>query len=168
MAGLQPQDVVNQITWQVGSLKQVVDGGLLDAKRRGADLPHGRDMPGSNWHTYMQRPGEQPERALLRHGADRLEALRKPLPMHNRGFDQVAELPQIPEFKEVEHAFAQASISCPASQREKLPLDYQVNGILMPRPFKIIGLGPIRLIANDVQKVANSIPTGWDSTSPKR
>ena len=45
-----PEVTINQITWQVGSLKEVVDAFHYFQER---DIPIqrvGRDMPGSNWH----------------------------------------------------------------------------------------------------------------------
>ena len=47
---------MNQITWQVGSLKEVVDAFHYFQER---DVPIqrvGRDMPGSNWHCYVYDP----------------------------------------------------------------------------------------------------------------
>ena len=44
---------INQITWQTGSLEEVVNGvGYFDEQ----EVPirrSGRDMPGSNWHTEV-------------------------------------------------------------------------------------------------------------------
>ena len=54
MAGLPKEHVVNQITWQVGSLKQVVEAGSWMQEREIVIDRSGRDMPGSNWHTYMR------------------------------------------------------------------------------------------------------------------
>jgi catechol 2,3-dioxygenase-like lactoylglutathione lyase family enzyme len=91
----------------------------------------------------------------------------KPLPMHNRRFTKAADLPQIPEWKEVDDAVA-AGVDLLSGVRheEKMPLDYQVGGILMARPFKITSLGPVRLLANDVDKVARfySDTMGFETT----
>ena len=51
-----PEVTINQITWQVGSLKEVVDAFHYLQER---DVPIqrvGRDMPGSNWHCYVYDP----------------------------------------------------------------------------------------------------------------
>ena len=51
-----PKDVtVNQITWQVSSLREVV-GGNAWLKDRIRVVRTGRDMPGSNWHFYPVDP----------------------------------------------------------------------------------------------------------------
>jgi catechol 2,3-dioxygenase-like lactoylglutathione lyase family enzyme len=156
MNGLQKPHVINQITWQVGSLKQVVDGGQWMTTREGIEIDrNGRDMPGSNWHTYMRDP--EGNRNELYYGMEQIgwNGRSKPLPMHNRRFTQAADLPQIPEWKEVDDAVA-AGVDLLAGKRheETLPLDYEVGGIKMPRPFKITSIGPVRLLSNDVEKVA--------------
>ena len=51
-----PAVTVNQISWQVGSLREVVDGESW-LRGLGEDIQRaGRDMPGSNWHTYFYDP----------------------------------------------------------------------------------------------------------------
>jgi catechol 2,3-dioxygenase-like lactoylglutathione lyase family enzyme len=156
VAGLPPQHTVNQITWQVGSLKQVVDAaGWMESREVDIDRS-GRDMPGSNWHSYMRDP--EGSRNELYYGMEQIGWIgrSKPLPMHNRRFTKVADLPQIPEWKEVDEAVAAGvDILSGVRNEEKGPLDYQVGGILMPRPFKITSIGPVRLMAENVQKVAD-------------
>src|SRR5207248_1102921 len=53
----QPKHVtINQITWQVGSLAEVVAGSRY-LEERGVHVSRsGRDTPGSNWHTYPYDP----------------------------------------------------------------------------------------------------------------
>jgi len=47
---------VNQITWQVGTLEEVVNAYQF-LKDRGIKIRRvGRDMPGSNWHVYFRDP----------------------------------------------------------------------------------------------------------------
>src|SRR5580765_3450125 len=49
----QPNISINQITWQVGSLIEVCNG-IRWIDRNGIKQQRsGRDMPGSNWHTYL-------------------------------------------------------------------------------------------------------------------
>ncbi len=94
----------------------------------------------------------------------------KPLPMHNRRFTEAATLPQIPEWKEVDDAVA-AGVDLLAGVRhedDKLPLDYQVGGILMPRPFKITSIGPVRLLSDDPKRSSTSTPRPWASRSRRR
>ena len=51
---------INQITWQVGSLREVGDAVGFFADH-GVEIQRtGRDMPGSNWHTYIYDPDGHP------------------------------------------------------------------------------------------------------------
>jgi len=156
MANLKPQHVVNQITWQAGSLKQVVDAGHWMQTREVEIDRSGRDMPGSNWHTYMR--DAEGNRNEIYYGMEQIGWIgrSKPLPMHNRRFTEAATLPQIPERKEVEDAVAAGvDILSGVRHEEKMPLDYNVGGILLGRPFKIVSIGPVRLMAENVDKVAD-------------
>ena len=47
---------VGQITWQVQSLKEVMDGHNWLTEEGCNMVRVGRDMPGSNWHTYLMDP----------------------------------------------------------------------------------------------------------------
>jgi catechol 2,3-dioxygenase-like lactoylglutathione lyase family enzyme len=52
-----PPDVtVNQITWQCGSLREIMDAHTY-FQGHGVPIQRvGRDMPGSNWHVYVYDP----------------------------------------------------------------------------------------------------------------
>ena len=155
MANLPPEHAINQMTWQVGSLKQVVDAGSWMQQREIVIDRSGRDMPGSNWHTYMRDP--EGSRNELYYGMEQIGWIgrSKPKPMHNRRFTEAATLPQIPEFKEVDDAVAAGvDVLSGVRHEEKMPLDYQVSGTSLGRPFKITNIGPIRLMAENVDKVA--------------
>ena len=143
---------INQITWQVGSLREVGDA-IRWFKARGIRLQRaGRDMPGSNWHTYLFDPdGHSNE---LYYGIEQIgwNGYSKPKAMYDRGFDQPPELPQINEFDEVQQARANG-IDPTSGYRdiEKLPALYDVDGILLPRPFKIVRIGPVNLFVEDME-----------------
>jgi catechol 2,3-dioxygenase-like lactoylglutathione lyase family enzyme len=53
-----PQVTTNQITWQVGGLRQVVDGHHWFVKQGVKIQRAGRDPLGSNWHTYIYDPDD--------------------------------------------------------------------------------------------------------------
>ncbi len=63
---------LNQITWQVGTLEEVVraDDYLRSPQRR--DAPHRPRHAGQQLALLFPRPGRPHDRALLRHGTDRL------------------------------------------------------------------------------------------------
>ena len=67
-----PEVTINQITWQVGSLKEVVDGKTLVRRPRRQDQPHRPRHAGFQLAHLPVRSRRPQERAVLRHGADRL------------------------------------------------------------------------------------------------
>ena len=44
---------INQITWQCGSLKEIMEAHSYFHERKVPIQRVGRDMPGSNWHVYV-------------------------------------------------------------------------------------------------------------------
>ena len=143
---------VNQITWQVGTLAEVVNGHQWLTKQGCNMIRAGRDMPGSNWHTYlMDADWFQNE---LYYGIEQIgwDGHSKPWAMHDREFKEVAPLPQISEYREVNNA-VEAGIKSEAGYRDIEPLEekYNVDGVLLGRPFKITKIGPVGLFCNDIQ-----------------
>lgn len=142
---------VNQITWQVGTLAEAVNGHHW-LKERGSNMIRaGRDMPGSNWHTYlMDADWFQNE---LYYGIEQIgwDGYSKPWDMHNREFKDVAPLPQISEYREVQEAL-EAGVEMNTGYRDIEPLEekHDVDGILLGRPFKITKIGPVRLFCQDI------------------
>src|SRR5262245_18042944 len=74
----------------------------------------------------------------------------KPRAMYDRGFHVPPPLPQISEFDEVEEALAKDTDLESGYRHVELPAKYDVEGILLPRPFKVVGLGPLRLFVEDM------------------
>jgi catechol 2,3-dioxygenase-like lactoylglutathione lyase family enzyme len=147
-----PGVTVNQISWQVGSLEEVVKGGAWQVEE-GMELQRsGRDMPGSNWHAYFYDPDGHTNE--LYYGMEQIgwDSLSKPFSMHDRGFHKPPQLPQIPEDDEV-RASAQRGddLISGSALRDALPGgDYDVEGIKLPRPFKVIKVGPVSLFVHDI------------------
>jgi catechol 2,3-dioxygenase-like lactoylglutathione lyase family enzyme len=151
----QPGITVNQITWQVGSLAEVGNAIKWFNERGIKQQRSGRDMPGSNWHTYLYDPDGQSNE--LYYGIEQIgwNGHSKPRAMYDRGFDKPPELPQISEFDEVEQARAKGiDILSGYRHIDKLPATYDVDGVLLPRPFKIVRLGPVYLFIEDLEKAA--------------
>ena len=151
----QPGITVNQITWQVGSLAEVGNAIKWFNERGIKQQRSGRDMPGSNWHTYLYDPDGQSNE--LYYGIEQIgwNGHSKPRAMYDRGFDKPPELPQISEFDEVEQARAKGiDIFSGYRHIEKLPATYDVDGVLLPRPFKVVRLGPVYLFTEDLEKSA--------------
>jgi len=142
---------INQITWQVGSLQEVGDAAKW-LSERGAPLQRvGRDMPGSNWHAYVNDPAGHTNE--LYYGIEQVgwEGYSKPRSMYHRGFREAPELPQINEFQEVQDALNEG-IDLESGYRhvDELEATYDVQGVKLPRPFKITRIGPVGLFVDDL------------------
>ena len=147
-----PGVTINQITWQVGSLAEV--GGAIRwfEENKIKIQRSGRDMPGSNWHTYLFDPdGHQNE---LYYGMEQIgwNGHSKPRAMYDRGFDKAPALPQISEFEEVQQALKRdVDILSGHRHVDGLSATYDVDGVLLPRPFKIVRLGPVELFVQNME-----------------
>lgn len=146
---------VNQLTWQVGSLREVVDAHdfLVDEK---VDVVRiGRDMPGANWHIYFRDPdGHQNE---LYYGMEQVgwQRISRPPQMYHRAFKERPPLPQMSENAEIEDAIAKGiDIASGYRPQERSDPCYDVAGVLLPRPFKITRIGPVAIF---VKNMARSI-----------
>jgi catechol 2,3-dioxygenase-like lactoylglutathione lyase family enzyme len=146
-----PGVTVNQISWQVGSLREVVDGESW-LRERGEHIQRaGRDMPGSNWHTYFyDADGHTNE---LFYGMEQVgwSGFSKPLNLYHIGTRQTAKLPQVSETEEISTALADGLDPCSGARDvPRDPARYDVGGVLLPRPFKIVRIGPLRLFVDDI------------------
>jgi catechol 2,3-dioxygenase-like lactoylglutathione lyase family enzyme len=145
---------INQITWQVQSLAETVAGHDWFVQRGENVVRNGRDMPGSNWHTYLMDP-EWHQNELC-YGMEQIgwDGHSKPRAMSTREFHKTPPLPQISEYEEVNQAIA-AGVDLLSGFRDKesLPLKYDVQGVLLARPFKIVKHGPVNLFCEDLEKM---------------
>jgi catechol 2,3-dioxygenase-like lactoylglutathione lyase family enzyme len=148
----QPEVTVNQITWQVGSLQEVVNAFHYFQER---DIPIqrvGRDMPGSNWHCYVYDPDGHTNEFY--YGIEQVgwNDISKPRSIYYRGFREEPPLPQMSEMAEVAEAIRDKGVDITSGHRyeETWPATYDVAGVLLPRPFKITKIGPVHLFVDDV------------------
>lgn len=143
---------INQITWQVGSLAEVYAGDAW-MKSVGQNMVRvGRDMPGSNWHTYLHDPDGNTNELFW--GIEQIgwDGFSKPKTMYSRAFQVAPDLPQISEFEEIQDALAKGmNVTDGYRFTRKMPAKYDVQGILLPRPFKIVRMSPVRLFALDLE-----------------
>jgi catechol 2,3-dioxygenase-like lactoylglutathione lyase family enzyme len=150
--GAQAAASINQITWQVGSLAEVVSGSAWIWGRGERLLRSGRDMPGSNWHTYLFDPeGHINE---LFYGMEQIgwDGRSKPSDMWSGVLHEVPELPQSAESAEIEKA-RQAGVDLNGGHRAAAGASaYAVDGITMARPFKVTGIGPVSLFVDDLDR----------------
>ena len=147
-----PEVTINQITWQCGSLKEITAGHTY-FQEQGVPIQRvGRDMPGSNWHVYVYDPDGHTNE--LYYGIEQIgwQQMSKPTEMYYRGFREKPSLPQISESTEVADALDKGlDVFSGHRYRETLPETYDVEGVLLPRPFKITKIGPVSLFVADVE-----------------
>src|SRR5215471_9014113 len=142
---------VNQITWQVGTMEEVFAAADYFSEKQVEIRRVGRDMPGSNWHTYIRDPdGHTVE---LYYGMEQIgwDGRSKPESMYYRAFRQRPDLPQISEEQEIREAVAKGvDINAGNTMRDRSHEEYVVAGVRLPRPFKIVNIGPMALFVADV------------------
>jgi len=149
-------NTVSQITWQVGTLDEVLDGAEYLRANNVPTVRLGRDMPGGNWHVYFLDPdGNTLE---LYYGMEQIgwDRTSKPHAMHYRGFDTAPPRPQMSEAAEIREAQDRGIDIHSGWRPSESALDekYDVGGILLPRPFKVVGLGPFSLFTDDLDAMA--------------
>ncbi len=146
-----PDITINQITWQTQSLSEPVNAVdyLLE---RGVELQRtGRDGAGSNWATYFYDPDGHTNE--LYYGIEQIgwDGRSKPAE-YRRPERQKIQLPRKSEFQEIQESLATTRVPLDAGFRSmELPDQFEVDGILLPRPFKIVRHGPVNLFVDDVQ-----------------
>ena len=149
-----PEVTTNQITWQVGSLREVVSG-LDYMKRHDVRIRRaGRDTPGSNWHFYPFDPeGHTNE---LYYGIEQIgwDGCSKPPSLHKISYHKPPDLPHRSEYAEVTQEL-DTNVDPRTGWRTKEWLEekYDVGGVLLGRPFKVVRIGPVRLFVKDVDAV---------------
>jgi catechol 2,3-dioxygenase-like lactoylglutathione lyase family enzyme len=148
-----PEVTINQITWQCGSLKEIADAHTYFQEQQVRVQRVGRDMPGSNWHVYVYDPDGHTNEFY--YGIEQIgwNRLSKPRDMYYRGFQEKPPLPQMSEAAEVAEAEAKG-IAVLAGHRpqDTLTATYDVEGVMLPRPFKITKIGPVGLFVDDVDQ----------------
>ncbi len=148
-------NTLSQITWQVGSLQEVVDAAAY-LRAQGVEIARvGRDMPGGNWHVYFLDPDDNT--VELYYGMEQIGWARKSRPheMRYRAFSTVPPLPQMSEAAEVQEALDRGidihSGWSPSETHLKETED--VGGVLLPRPFKVTRLGPISMFTERMEEM---------------
>lgn len=142
--------VVGQLSWQVGSLREVVDGlSYLDKNARLRRV--GRDAPGSNWHAYAYDPDGYINE--IYYGMEQVgwDGRSKPKSMYDRSFHTAPPLPQIPEYQEVDNAIDRGDRFDGYRNAERREARFDVEGVWMPQPFKLTRLARITLYVADME-----------------
>jgi len=147
-----PEVTINQITWQCGSLKEIADAHTYFVDHQVRIQRVGRDMPGSNWHTYVYDPDGHTNEFY--YGIEQIgwNELSKPRELYYRGFQEKPPLPQMSEAAEIAEAAARGiDVLAGHKPNGHLPEIYDVEGVLLARPFKITKIGPVALFVDDVE-----------------
>jgi catechol 2,3-dioxygenase-like lactoylglutathione lyase family enzyme len=147
-----PQGAINQITWQVGSLREISDAYDWFTKRGKRIARAGRDLPGSNWHFYPPDPeGHVNE---LYYGIEQVgwDGYSKPREMYGVRYTKPPQLPHKSELAEVMQATAEGIPVLKGVRAAEIGEEkYDVGGVLLARPFKVVRHGPVRLFVSDLE-----------------
>jgi len=148
-----PDITINQITWQTQSLSEPVNAVDYFAER-GIELQRtGRDGAGSNWATYFYDPDGHTNE--LYYGIEQIgwDGHSKP-EQYRRPEREKVKLPVKSEFDEIQESLATTGVTPTAGHRhlETMPPIYEVGGIMLPRPFKIVKHGPVNIFVEDVER----------------
>lgn len=148
-----PEVVTNQITWQVGSLREVVDGYEWFVGKGMRIQRSGRDLPGSNWNVYPFDPDGHVNE--LYYGIEQIgwNGASKPYAMHKVRHTRPPGLPHPSEYAEVRQGVAEGIDSRSGwQQNEPAPETCDVDGVLLGRPYKVVRVGPVRLFVQDMEQ----------------
>jgi catechol 2,3-dioxygenase-like lactoylglutathione lyase family enzyme len=138
---------INQITWQVGGLRELMNA-VAWLQQQGVTMRNlGRGMPGFNYHAYFFDPEGHVDE--LYYGIEQIgwtgESRPTSLYRHDRHFRYAPDLPQIPDGQEVLEAREQGvDLGGGAGEVEGTGA-FEVEGVMLQRPFRVARLGPIRL-----------------------
>jgi catechol 2,3-dioxygenase-like lactoylglutathione lyase family enzyme len=143
---------VNQISFQVSTLQEVVDANSALVDEGAPVWRVGRDMPGSNWAVYFTDPdGHTVE---LFYGMEQIGWDRRSKPFAAFGQYRTSVLPAVPQPAELEEIRSVVSSGADTGSGNQWddaqPAIYNVGGVLLPRPFKVVNSGPISLFVADL------------------
>jgi catechol 2,3-dioxygenase-like lactoylglutathione lyase family enzyme len=145
---------INQITWQVGGLRELMNA-VEFLRSQGVTMRNlGRGMPGFNYHAYFFDPEGHVDE--LYYGIEQIgwtgESRPTSLYRHDRHFRYAPELPQIPDGQEIIEARAQRMPLQGGVHQVEGTGSFEVEGVMLPRPFRVIRLGPVRLFVADMPR----------------
>lgn len=148
---------ISHMAWQVSTLREVIEGRQwLIEKQVPIARPGGRDARGANWNfTVVDADFISNE---IYYGMDQIgwDGISKPLPICPEG----DPLPRLGGVAEADYPMVRKAIDggldLRAGQHQRPFGDprYDVAGVMLPRPFRVVRNGPIRLFAHDVEAAA--------------
>ena len=145
---------INQITWQVQSVAEMA-GATKYFHDIGVEvMREGRaGGGGSQFHLYVWAPDEQIFE--LYYGIEQISwnGYARPVAMRH-GTAVAPKEPQLPDYQLITDDLNQGiNVLDGARYVSKMPLKYNVDGLLLPQPFKITRVGPVKLFVDDYDKL---------------
>ncbi|MEU4169242.1 VOC family protein [Streptomyces sp. NPDC026665] len=143
---------INQMSFQVATLREVVEANAMLTRRAKPVRRVGRDVPGSNWAVYFTDPDRNT--VELFYGMEQIGWDRRSKPPEFIEY-RSAEPPRLPQPAELDEVRAVqdtgTDIGSGHQWSETREAVFDVGGVLLPRPFKIVNSGPISLFVSDIE-----------------
>jgi catechol-2,3-dioxygenase len=145
---------INQITWQVQSVAEMA-GATKYFHDIGVEvMREGRaGGGGSQFHLYVWAPDEQI--LELYYGIEQisLNGYARPVAMRH-GTAVAPSEAQLPDYRLITDDIDKGiPVLDGARYVSAMPLKYNVDGVLLPQPFKITRVGPVKLFVDDYEKL---------------
>lgn len=142
---------VNQISFQVSSLEEVMNANSMLVDEGSPVWRVGRDVPGSNWAVYFTDPDAHT--VELFYGMEQVGWDRRSKSKAFAKYASIAApaLPQPSELDEIRAVVAAGDDTDSGHVWDDVrAAEYNVGGVLLPRPFKVVNSGPISLFVTDL------------------
>ena len=145
---------INQITWQVQSVAEMA-GATKYFHDIGVEvMREGRaGGGGSQFHLYVWAPDEQIFE--LYYGIEQISwnGYARPVAMRH-GTAVAPSEAQLPDYQLITEDINKGiPVLDGARYVSAMPLKYNVDGVLLPQPFKITRVGPVKLFVDDYEKL---------------
>jgi len=145
---------INQITWQVQSVAEMAEATRYFHDIGVEVMREGRaGGGGSQFHLYVWAPDEQIFE--LYYGIEQISwsGYARPVAMRH-GTAVAPSEPQLPDYQLVTDDMNQGiNVLDGVRYLSKMPLKYNVDGLLLPQPFKIVRVGPVKLFVDDYEEL---------------
>ena len=144
-------ETLSHMAWQVGTLREVLEGRRWIREQQLPVIRQGRDACGSNYQFYFPDPDRMPNE--LYYGMDQIgwDGASKPFTMVDFSGVPLPDGSIGGDFPDVVAALRRG-----VDPRDGLHVrefgepQYDVSGVMLPRPFRVLRGGPVRLFVNDV------------------
>ena len=145
---------INQITWQVQSVAEMSDATKYFHSIGVEVMREGRaGGGGSQFHLYVWSPDEQIFE--LYYGIEQISwnGYARPVAMRHGTALAPAEA-QLPDYQLITDDINKGiPVLDGVRHVSAMPLKYNVDGVLLPQPFKITRVGPVKLFVDDYEKL---------------